>query len=179
MPQCREPFGLASVAYVKASPKGSYAPRIGAIGVQARFPHRVRFSGKVESTFLRDVLPWVAPALVFFLIWTYLAKRMGDRGGLGGGFISIGKSKAKVYVETDTKVTFDDVAGVDEAKEELREIDRAVRDIARTAFDRATHILTENRRVLEDGARELLQKETLSEAEIGAIAVSLARPPSS
>jgi cell division protease FtsH len=84
--------------------------------------YNVAFSGKVESTFLRDVLSWVAPALVFFVIWIYLARRMGEQGGLGGGFISIGKSKAKVYVETDTKVTFDDVAGVDEAKEELREV---------------------------------------------------------
>jgi cell division protease FtsH len=82
----------------------------------------VEFTGTVESTFLRDVLSWVAPALVFFVIWIYLARRMTEQGGLGGGFLSIGKSKAKVYVETDTKVTFDDVAGVDEAKEELREV---------------------------------------------------------
>ena len=82
----------------------------------------VAFAGTVESTFLHDVLSWVAPALVFFAIWMYLAKRMGEQGGLGGGFVSIGKSKARVYVETDTRVTFDDVAGVDEAKEELREI---------------------------------------------------------
>jgi len=84
--------------------------------------YNVEFAGAVESTFLRDVLSWVAPALVFFVIWIYLAQRMGEQGGLGGGFVSIGKSKARVYVETDTKVTFDDVAGVDEAKEELREV---------------------------------------------------------
>jgi cell division protease FtsH len=53
---------------------------------------------------------------------------MGEQGGLGGGFVSIGKSKARVYVETDTKVTFDDVAGVDEAKEELREVVGFLRD---------------------------------------------------
>ncbi len=47
---------------------------------------------------------------------------MAGQGGLGGGFLAIGKSMAKVYVETDTKVTFDDVAGVDEAKEELQEV---------------------------------------------------------
>src|SRR6266496_5839205 len=52
----------------------------------------------------------------------FLAKRMAGQGGLGGSFLSIGKSKAKVYVETDTKVTFEDVAGVDEAKEELKEV---------------------------------------------------------
>ena len=88
----------------------------------------VEFAGTVESTFLRDVLSWVAPALVFFVIWIYLARRMGEQGGLGGGFVSIGKSKARVYMETDTKVTFDDVAGVDEAKEELREVVGFLRD---------------------------------------------------
>ena len=81
----------------------------------------VRFTGVVENTFLRDILGWILPALVFFGVWMLLAKRMAGQGGLGG-MMSIGKSKAKVYVETDTKVTFADVAGVDEAKDELREI---------------------------------------------------------
>jgi cell division protease FtsH len=80
----------------------------------------VTYTGVIESTFFRDILSFVAPALIFFGIWMFLAKRMA--GGLGGGFLSIGKSKARVYVETDTKVTFDDVAGVDEAKEELQEV---------------------------------------------------------
>jgi cell division protease FtsH len=82
----------------------------------------VEYSGVVESTFFRDILSFVAPALVFFAIWFFLARRLAGQGGLGGGFLSIGKSKAKVYVETDTKVTFDDVAGVDEAKQELQEV---------------------------------------------------------
>ena len=82
----------------------------------------VKFSGVVESTFVRDVLSWIVPALVFFGIWMIFARRMAREGGLGGSFLTIGKSKAKVYVETDTKVTFDDVAGVDEAKDELREV---------------------------------------------------------
>src|SRR5437867_4471049 len=84
--------------------------------------YNVEYSGVIESTFLRDLLSFVAPALIFFGIWMFLAKRMAGQGGLGGGFLSIGKSKARVYVETDTKVTFDDVAGVDEAKEELQEV---------------------------------------------------------
>ena len=83
--------------------------------------HDVRFSGVVESTFLRDVLGWVVPAVVFIGIWLFVMRRFADKMG-GGGFMSIGKSKAKVYVETDTKVDFADVAGVDEAKEELQEI---------------------------------------------------------
>src|SRR6266496_419744 len=82
----------------------------------------VKFTGVVESTFFKDILGWVVPALVFYLVWMFLARRMAGEGGLGGGFLSIGKSKAKVYMETDTKVTFEDVAGVDEAKEELREV---------------------------------------------------------
>jgi cell division protease FtsH len=80
----------------------------------------VTYSGEVESTLLTDLLSWVVPAVVFFGLWTFLVRRMSQ--GLGGGLMSIGKSKAKIYVETDTGVTFDDVAGVDEAKEELREI---------------------------------------------------------
>jgi cell division protease FtsH len=82
----------------------------------------VTYSGQVESTFLTEILSWVVPALVFFGLWTFLARRIASQGGLGGGLMSIGKSKAKVYVESDTGVRFDDVAGVDEAKEELQEI---------------------------------------------------------
>ncbi len=82
----------------------------------------VKFTGVVESTFLRDLLGWVVPAVVFFAIWMFLMRRVAEKGGLGGGFMAIGKSKAKVYVEAKTGVTFDDVAGVDEAKEELQEV---------------------------------------------------------
>ena len=82
----------------------------------------VTYTGVIESTFFRDIVSFVAPALIFFGIWMFLAKRMAGGGGLGAGFLAIGKSKARVYVESDTKVTFDDVAGVDEAKEELQEV---------------------------------------------------------
>src|SRR5215472_2409062 len=89
----------------------------------------VTFSGVIESTFFRDLLSFVAPALIFFAIWMFLIRRATGQGGLGGGFLSIGKSKAKVYVETDTKVTFEDVAGVDEAKEELKEVVAFLKDM--------------------------------------------------
>jgi cell division protease FtsH len=82
----------------------------------------VRYTGQIESTFLRDLLSWVMPTVLFVGIWWYLGKRFADAQGLGGGLMSIGKSKAKIYVEADTGVTFDDVAGVDEAKDELREV---------------------------------------------------------
>ncbi len=84
--------------------------------------HDVQFSGQIESTWLREVLSWVLPAFVFFLVWMFVARRIAQQSGLGGNFLAIGKSKAKVYMETDTRVTFDDVAGVDEAKDELREV---------------------------------------------------------
>jgi cell division protease FtsH len=82
--------------------------------------YHVKYAGQIESTLLRDILSWVLPIALFFGLWTFLARRMS--GGLGGGLMQIGKSKAKIYVETDTQVTFEDVAGVDEAKEELREV---------------------------------------------------------
>ena len=84
--------------------------------------YNVKFGGAVESTFLRDVLSWIVPMLVFLAIWMFAVRRLAQSQGMGGGFLTIGKSKAKVYMEKDTKVTFDDVAGVDEAKEELQEI---------------------------------------------------------
>jgi cell division protease FtsH len=64
---------------------------------------------------------------IFYLIWTMLFQRVAERQGLGG-LMTVGKSRAKVYVETDTKVTFKDVAGVDEAKFELEEVVAFLRD---------------------------------------------------
>lgn len=81
----------------------------------------VDFDGTVQNTFLTTVLSWVVPVLLIFALWSFLLPRIADRQGMGG-LMSVGKSKAKVYVETDTGVTFEDVAGVDEAKAELKEI---------------------------------------------------------
>jgi cell division protease FtsH len=91
---------------------------------------KVPFAGRVESKWLPALLSWVVPALVFFALWSFLIKRMSGQQGMGG-FMSVGKSRAKVYMETDTKVTFDDVAGVDEAKEELREVIGFLKDSER------------------------------------------------
>ncbi len=83
--------------------------------------HKVPYTRVIENTFLRDLMSWVVPALVFFGVWFFLFRRFVDKQGMGG-FMSIGKSRAKVYVQTDTGVTFADVAGVDEAKQELQEV---------------------------------------------------------
>ena len=90
--------------------------------------YHVKYTQVMENTLLRDILSWVVPAVVFFAIWMFLMRRVAEKQGLGGGFLSIGKSKAKVYMETDTKVTFEDVAGVDEAKDELREVVNFLKD---------------------------------------------------
>ncbi|MFH1571416.1 MAG: ATP-dependent zinc metalloprotease FtsH [Gemmatimonadota bacterium] len=81
--------------------------------------HGVRFSGKVETTWFTTLMSWILPALIFVGIWMFMARRMG---GGSGGLMSIGKSKAKVYMEKGTGITFDDVAGIEEAKEELEEV---------------------------------------------------------
>jgi cell division protease FtsH len=90
--------------------------------------HGVVFSGAEDSSLLRDLLSWAFPVLLFFGLWLLVFPKMVGRSGLGEGFLSVGKSKARLYAETDTKVTFADVAGVDEAKEELKEIVAFLKD---------------------------------------------------
>jgi cell division protease FtsH len=80
--------------------------------------NRVEIIAENENTFLAALLSWVLPALIFVGIWVWAMKRMGQ----GAGIMTLGKNKAKVVAQTDVGVTFDDVAGQDEAKEELQEI---------------------------------------------------------
>jgi cell division protease FtsH len=81
----------------------------------------VEFDGTVQNTLLSAILSWVVPMLLIFALWSFVLRGMIDKQGLGG-MMSVGKSRAKVYVERNTGVTFDDVAGVEEAKAELKEI---------------------------------------------------------
>jgi cell division protease FtsH len=82
----------------------------------------VSYRGDISGNWLRDfLLTWILPLAVLMLIWSFVFRRMGS-GGAGETFMSFGKSRAKIYSESDVKVTFNDVAGVDEAKEELMEI---------------------------------------------------------
>ncbi|MGB7298187.1 MAG: ATP-dependent zinc metalloprotease FtsH [Burkholderiaceae bacterium] len=83
--------------------------------------YKVKFSGAVDDNWLSKLLSWVLPVLLFFGLWMLVFRKFAEKQGLGG-MMNVGKSKAKVYVEKSTGVTFDDVAGVDEAKSELTEI---------------------------------------------------------
>ena len=82
---------------------------------------KVPYTRVVENTLLRDLMSWVVPSLIFVGLWYFVIRRLGAGQGMGS-FMSIGKSRAKVYVVHDTGVTFADVAGVDEAKDELKEV---------------------------------------------------------
>jgi len=85
----------------------------------------IKFSGKADDGWWQGLLFfWVLPMIVLFAIWGFAFKRMNPRGGL----MSIGKSKAKIYVEGKTKVTFKDLAGVDEAVEEIQEVVEFLKD---------------------------------------------------
>jgi len=90
--------------------------------VQLLAGHDVEYTGVIESDTFSNIVALILPAALFIGVWIFIIRNMAARQGGAGGLMSIGKSKAKVYVETDIKVTFDDVAGVDEAKEELKEI---------------------------------------------------------
>jgi len=90
--------------------------------------YNVTFKGQVESTFLRDLFSWIFPVFLFIGIWYLVMKRMT---GQQPGFMSLGKKKAKIYVENELDVTFDDAAGVDEAKQELMEVIEFLKEPAR------------------------------------------------
>ncbi|MCX5805830.1 MAG: ATP-dependent zinc metalloprotease FtsH [Proteobacteria bacterium] len=79
---------------------------------------KVGYQGHYDSKLLSGILSWVLPIAIMLLIWQYAMKKMGP----GMGVMSFGKSKAKLFAESETKVTFADVEGIDEAKQELQEV---------------------------------------------------------
>ena len=89
--------------------------------------YNVEFTGVIESKFLANLLSWVVQVAVCFALWRFVVRRFANQSGMGG-FMTVGKSKAKIYMEKDTRVTFEDVAGVDEAKMELREVVQFLQD---------------------------------------------------
>ena len=82
--------------------------------------HGVKVTGVVESNFWKDAAGWLIPLVILGFIWMIVLRRVGQVGQ--NGFLAVGRSKAKVYMEKDVHVRFTDVAGVDEAKEELAEV---------------------------------------------------------
>ena len=86
--------------------------------VQELDERKVRYSGWYQNKFFSGLLSWIIPIGLFFLIWRFTLKKMGP----GMGAMSFGKSKAKIFAESEIKVSFRDVAGIDEAKEELEEV---------------------------------------------------------
>ena len=105
--------------FVTARVDMALAEKLGAKGVVV--------NGVPSGGLIQTILSWVVPAVLFYLVWIFLFRRVAERQGFGG-LMSIGKSRAKVYVEKDTKTTFADVAGVEEAKLELQEVVQFLKD---------------------------------------------------
>jgi cell division protease FtsH len=81
--------------------------------------HAVKYTGEVANRWLTDVIGWIIPLVFIIGLWTFFFRRMG---GAEGGVMSFARSRAKIYADDDVKIGFADVAGVDEAEEELKEI---------------------------------------------------------
>jgi cell division protease FtsH len=86
--------------------------------VQELETHNVKYTGQYDSDVLKTLLSWIVPLVFLFILWGFLSRRLGP----GQGVMNFGKSRARIYAERETGVTFADVAGADEAKEELQEI---------------------------------------------------------
>jgi cell division protease FtsH len=117
----KEPLPGGKKVFVTARVDAQLADKLAA--------HGITVTGVPSGGLIQTLLSWILPAFAFYLIWMFLIRRMADRQGFGG-LMTIGKSRAKVYVEKDTKVTFADVAGVEEATFELKEVVDFLKDPA-------------------------------------------------
>ena len=90
--------------------------------------HQVVYRGEQRPRWMSEIIDWLFPLLLLALLWFFVLRRFG---GTEGGLMSFGRSKAKIYAEDHLKVTFNDVAGVDEAANELREIVEFLRNPAK------------------------------------------------
>ena len=84
----------------------------------------VEYTGVLPNMFWSTLFSWLIPIGIFLVFWFFVFRRLAHNLGGEGGLMAIGRSRAKIFVETDTKTTFADVAGAEEAKEELQEIVR-------------------------------------------------------
>eukprot|EP01037_Dinobryon_pediforme_P010640 gene10640-10711_t len=109
----------------------------------------VKFSGLIETTWLRDLLSWVVPIVLFFVIWQYLIRRMSEGQGMGS-FMAIGQIHPEHRASEATEA----------------DIDRGIRRLVDAAFARASKILADRKDLLERGAEQLLLKETMTAAEL-------------
>ena len=105
-------FRLSDIKYIKEQ-----------IRLKQTNDYKIEIDSREENKIFGEIIGWILPLIIFIGIWMFIMKRMsGGAGGSGGQIFSIGKSKARLINKEDVSVTFEDVAGLEGAKEEITEI---------------------------------------------------------